>query len=1219
MKWTDDQEQVLACNSDNLLVSASAGSGKTMTVIEKIARLIEDEHVDITNLLVITFTESASAEMKIRLKDTLSKSAKDNKFVATQLAKLPLGDISTIHAFCAKMLRKFFFLANIKPNFAVLDDNSSNFLKSKALDKTIKQYAESGDKEFVLLSSSFGGGRKFEGLKSSVLSLQDFLTGIVDKEKYLSDIALSCYKKEDNKALAFLNDYVLRNVRFLERRIKEKLLQAQKENATYFVEFLQAAQVQLGEICVAKDFWTMIASLHEMSLPRLTNKKLSDEEAQFKENFKPFWTDVQDRLKSIKQYVPQRTHDEAMNEFEKTSQLVGKLIEVEQVFEKHYEAQKNKRNGLDFADLERKFLEICKLDEVQNTLTFSHVFVDEYQDINYVQEEIISRLIKHAKLVMVGDVKQSIYAFRNSTPEIFSYKSADYKANEKHGSLKLLNDNFRSDSTILQFSNEIFSKCMTLDFGGIDYKECGMFRGLAKYEHVSPMPVVEVNLINTDKDENDKETPELPEVYSVSGDKMLYEQEISETKCEGLLIAQRILDMLKNGYEIYDAKEQKSKKITFGDIAVLCRNNETLKQISKVLTDLKVPTKINTKDNVYQNKDVAPLLSILKLAGNFHDDLSLATVLLSPFGNLTETELASIRIACPDEKYFYQAVKKFLLTYGQNLDIKRGDFDENTREDLTQLDKKSSDILVQNNVNNKGIIISENCKQIDQKNNKIDDKSGKNNIKNGQKIAEKLQKFWDFLNIIREKLIYNSLHEVLNFACDSVGYFDYLTSLPDGFAREKIVRDFVESFEGSDYNFDLAGFLDFVKNYAFEGRFASMLATSDNGVTLSTIHASKGLEYPIVFVAGCGNNFPTKTFREAILKDKTFGLGMQTFDEISFSKSTNLARNCILLSKRRSERCEELRLLYVALTRAKNHLIVIGENKDLFVAENDDAEGASNYLNWILSYLKPAERAALLLGKKEIVKKISGGDVKLQVYALDDFCFDDTKSRQIVFPKDDKKLTETIRKNMLLEMPKPCNIALKNSVSSLLAEHSSDEESLNLSPKKLSIFESKNSKIDSGKLGTLYHKIMEKIDFESPLEREYFDKILSDINLSDEYKKKVNFEKISTCENNLKKLGKLIIARELPFISFLPYNQLFGEGTDKKILVQGVADMLLSDGNKTFLVDYKTTKASRPEQLVEKYKVQLMLYKICLEHALNQKIDGAYIYSFSLDRLIKVL
>ncbi len=1197
MKWTDDQEQVLACNSDNLLVSASAGSGKTMTVIEKIARLIEDEHVDITNLLVITFTESASAEMKIRLKDTLSKSAKDNKFVATQLAKLPLGDISTIHAFCAKMLRKFFFLANIKPNFAVLDDNSSNFLKSKALDKTIKQYAESGDKEFVLLSSSFGGGRKFEGLKSSVLSLQDFLTGIVDKEKYLSDIALSCYKKEDNKALAFLNDYVLRNVRFLERRIKEKLLQAQKENATYFVEFLQAAQVQLATVASAKDFWSMIASLHEMSLPRLTNKKLSDEEAQFKENFKPFWTDVQDRLKSIKQYVPQRTHDEAMNEFEKTSKLVGKLVEVEQVFEKHYEAQKNKRNGLDFADLERKFLEICKLDEVQNTLTFSHVFVDEYQDINYVQEEIISRLIKHAKLVMVGDVKQSIYAFRNSTPEIFSYKSADYKANENHGSLKLLNDNFRSDSTILQFSNEIFSKCMTLDFGGIDYKECGMFRGLAKYEHVSPMPVVEVNLINTDKEEEDKETPELPEVYSVSGDKMLYEQEISETKCEGLLIAQKILDMLKNDYQIYDAKEQKSKKITFGDIAVLCRNNETLKQISKVLTDLKVPTKINTKDNVYQNKDVAPLLSILKLAGNFHDDLSLATVLLSPFGNLTETELASIRIACPDEKYFYQAVKKFLLIYNENSNIQN--------DNLKQI---SNENLIENDIENNNIEVDESCKENKQ-----------NCIKNGQKIAEKLQKFCDFLNIFREKLIYNSLHEVLNFACDSVGYFDYLTSLPDGFAREKIVRDFVESFEGSDYNFDLVGFLDFVKNYAFEGRFASMLATSDNGVTLSTIHASKGLEYPIVFVAGCGNNFPTKTFREAILKDKTFGLGMQTFDEISFSKSTNLARNCILLSKRRSERCEELRLLYVALTRAKNHLIVIGENKDLFVAENDDAEGADNYLNWILSYLKPAERAALLLGKKEIVKKISGGDVKLQMYALDDFCFDDTKSREIIFPKDDKKLTETIRKNMLLEMPKPCNIALKNSVSSLLAEHSSDEESLNLSPKKLSVFEAKNSKIDSGKLGTLYHKIMEKIDFERPLEREYFDKILSDINLPDEYKKKVNFEKISTCENNLKKLGKLIIARELPFISFLPYNQLFGEGTDKKILVQGVADMLLSDGNKTFLVDYKTTKASHPEQLVEKYKVQLMLYKICLEHALNQKIDGAYIYSFSLDRLIKIL
>lgn len=1170
MKWTDDQEQVLASNSDNLLVSASAGSGKTMTVIEKIARLVENEHVDITQLLVITFTESASAEMKIRLKDSLSKCAKDNKFVAKQLAKLPLGDISTIHAFCAKMLRKFFFLANIKPNFAVLDDNSSNFLKAKALDKTIKEFAQSGDEEFVLLSSSFGGGRKFEGLKSSILSLQEFLTGIVDKEKYLQEIACSCYAKDNNKAIEFLNDYITKNIRFLAMKIKEKIAQAQMSHADFFVTFLQCALAQLEPVLLAKDFWSQVKTLHEITLPRLTNKKLTDDEQDFKCGFKPFWTDVQDRLKSVKQYVPAKTQAEATSELEKTKRLIEKLIDVERVFEGHYEEQKNRRNGLDFADLERKFLEICKLGEVQDTLHFSHVFVDEYQDINYVQEEIISGLVKHAKLVMVGDVKQSIYAFRNSTPEIFSYKSMDYKANSKHGSLKLLNDNFRSDAAILQFSNEIFSKCMTDDFGGINYKENGMFRGLAKYKQVSPMPAVEVNLIVAKQDKEEQTPPvQLPEVYSISNDQMLYTKEFSETKCEGLLIAQRMLDMIKNGYQIFDAKEQISKKIRFGDMAILCRNNETLKQISKVLTDLKIPTKINTKDNIYQNKDVAPLLSLLKLAGNFHDDLSLATALLSPFGNLSETDLAIVRSEFSDEKYFYQAVKNFV----------------------------------------------QNCKENDQKTVQNDQKTAQKR----QKIAQKLQNFVDFLNEIREKLAYCSLHEILNFACDKVGYFDCITSLPDGFAREKVVRDFVEGFEGSDYNFDLVGFLDFVKNYAFEGRFASMLATSDNGVTLSTIHASKGLEYPIVFVAGCGNNFPTKSFREALLKDKKFGIGMQTFDEISFSKTTNYARNCILLNKRREERCEELRLLYVALTRAKNHLIVVGECKDLLAAEGDDAEGAGNYLNWILTFLSPAERASLALGTRGMEKKIAGGKVNLQVYEPGDFRFDEARNRHFEFPKEDEVARDVIAKNMSLQMPKPSRIALKNSVSSLLVEHASGEESLNLTPKKLSIFEAGKGKIDSGKLGTIYHKIMEKLDFEKPLERQDFERILNEINAPEEYRKLVRFEKISTCENNLKKLGKLVVARELPFISYMSYNQLFGEGPDKKVLVQGVADMLLSDGKGTFLIDFKTTRASCAEQLVEKYEVQLMLYKKCLQSALNKEIDGAYIYSFVLDRLIKVL
>ena len=1176
MKWTEDQEQVLVNDSDNLLVSASAGSGKTMTVIEKIARLVADEHVDITNLLVITFTESASAEMKIRLKDTLSKSAKDNKFVATQLAKLPLGDISTIHAFCAKMLRKFFFLAGIKPNFAVLDDNASNFLKAKALDKTIKQYAESEDEDFVLLSSSFGGGRKFEGLKTSVLSLQDFLTGIVDREEYLKTTAFCCYGSKDNKAIQFLDEYLLKNIRFIHSQLLLWQEQANAQNASYFVEFLQKAVVQIVCVMQGKDFWQRVVALHSITMPRLSNKKLTDDEQSFKEDFKPFWAEVQAKLKSLKQYIPQKAEQEAMVELEKTGKLIKKLVEVEQVFEKYYEAQKNKRNGLDFADLERKFLEISRLEDVQKTLQYSHVFVDEYQDINYVQEEIISGLIKHAKLVMVGDVKQSIYAFRNSTPEIFAYKSADYIQNNQHGTLKLLNDNFRSDATILQFSNEIFSKCMTMDFGGIDYKNCGMFRGLAKYEHLSPLPVVEVDLINT-KQEDSEEEIVLPKVYSISNDKMAYQNEISETKCEGLLIAQKILDMLKNGYQIYDAKQQKATKITFGDIAILCRNNLTLKQISKQLSDLKIPTKINTKDNIYQNKDIAPLLALLKLIDNSHDDNALATALLSPFGNFSPSDLARIRIIHGEEKYFYQAVRNYALEM-----------------------KEIADREVLSSNNNQEEMNKNSKKDID------------------QEISQKIGAFEELLRQMRERLTYCSLHEILNYLCDKFEYYDYLTCLPDGFAREKIVRDFVESFEGSDYNYDLVGFLDFVKNYAFEGRFASMLSTSDNGVTLSTIHASKGLEYPIVFVAGCGNNFPTKTFREDVLKDKNFGLAMQSFDSETFFRSTNYARNCILINKRRAEKCEEMRLLYVALTRAKNHLIVIGEMDDEIFSE-DNAEGANNYLNWVMTYLKPAEQKAIAMGKRSISKKLNGGEVLLQVFDVADFRFDEERSRPIVFPEADYNLTNEIKDNLLQKMPTPCNIALKNSVSSLLAEHSSTEESLNFSPQKLSVYEAKNDEIDRGKLGTAYHKIMEQIDWDKTLDRESFERILDKINLPEEYRNIVNFEKIATCENNIKELGKIVVGREIPFISYLPYNEIFGEGTDKKILVQGVADMLLSDGNHTWLVDYKITKASRPDQLVEKYKVQLMLYQICLQHALGRKIDGAYIYSFALDKLIKVL
>ncbi len=1153
MNFTVDQSKVLEDKSKNLLVSASAGSGKTATIIEKIYKLVEKEHIDVQKMLVITFTEAASNETKIRLRDRLREGVKSDRTLQTQLEKLPLADISTLHSYCSKMLRKYFYYLDLKPNFAVLDEGDSKFLKFQALEKILKDYSKKDDEEFVLLSSIFDAGRGFDSLKRNILSVFEFLSGVEDREVFKNEISLSCYEKDLNKNVAckYLNNYIIINFNFLLRELNSYLDIAISSNAEFFSDFLKQIIISFQNVNKNKNFIYNQNIVRNIVLPRLTNKKLSQEDEDFKNDFMPFWNILKDRLTDIKKVILNKDEDEIKQDLEIAKKFLIKFQEVEEKFEDQYIKLKNKRNGLDFNDLEKFFLKLLEVEEVKNGINYDYIFVDEYQDINCVQEKILKQLSLHSKMVMVGDVKQSIYAFRNSTPEIFVKKAKSFRAQKENGKVIDLNENFRSNKIILEFVNQIFKTCMSDEFGGVDYLEKGMLKSQVEYKKCSNIPVVEVDIVDNEKEE--KESEDFGDVYSISQDKNEYAYHPTESRKEAMIVARKILDII--GKEYYDIKSKTTKKIEFSDISILCRKNDFLKDVAKVLEEYKVPIETNLLDNIYKNNDVALLLSLLKVVDNFHDDNALSVVMVSPFYNFTFDELATIRREYNDETFFYNSVKNY----------------------------------------------SKNKKD---------------------KISLKIDFLINSIASIKENLTYKSIYDELTDICEEFEYFDFLQSLPDGSNRVKVVKDFIKSFINAEYNYDLVGFLDFEKNYASDGSFKSSITSGNNSVKMGTIHSSKGLEYPIVFLVGCGNAFSNKTFVEDILKDKDFGFGISTYNLITFEKKENIARNCITLYKRRSERAEELRLLYVALTRAKNHLFVIGGinlEKSIQVDSIDSSQGVNNYMAWILSMLSRVNFKNLTQNKVDLEQKMQFGKVDFRVYKDEDFEFENKNKISFLPKKQDTKDIENLRKTIDFEIKKKKNIALKNSVSSLLLESSNDIESYNFEPKQLSIFEGKKEGYKANKLGTIYHSIVEKIDFSREFKKVEFDKIIDELLVEKEYLKFISFEKIKICVEKIQGLGRNIkTTKELPFISYIPYNEIFGGEENNKVIVQGIADLVVEDGKKCYLIDYKTTKVLHPDQLVDRYFIQLKLYRICLEKALNKRFDGVYIYSFVLDKLIKV-
>ncbi len=1139
--YTDSQQEVINYTGSNLLVSASAGSGKTEVTMQKIYELIVSKKVDIDQLLVVTFTSAAANEMKSRLLSKLQQ-GEINSRILNQIDGVSTADISTLHSFCQKMIKQYFYAIGIDPSFELISEEDRDMLRLESIDKLLIEHQDNDKLSEIL--QIFKARKDTIMFKRTIMELYDFLQSIEDGD-YLQSTALSSYNLDlnGNKTIAYLNDYIIRKLMFYRDQFSYYLQSSSSIECAKLSAFCSAVLDKFDCLTEHNTFEQTYAQILALkTMPSFPTGKFDQSHIALKQSLQALWNGFK-KTKTKLLDIFDCDMDEALARMSKTKSQLETIVWFVKEFDREYSHNKHIRNLLDFNDLEQFMIRLLKKKDLCEKISsrYKYIFVDEYQDINAVQEKIIS-LLSNNNVTMVGDVKQSIYGFRNSNPDIFLNKYNDYQKNKSANKAISLNDNFRCYPSILEFVNKVCDVVMTKYTSGVDYKNDARFV-INKGAPIEQTHQVEIDIIKPfDKSVN--ETPSA--LYRIEDTQD--NEDYSAARLEAKIVANKIKELLDK--EVYNVSDKCYKKIDYSSIAILSRNRKDYyRTFVEELNKYNIPILANFSDFLYQNIDIMLLVSFLKVVAKSEDDISYITILCSPFVGVTYDELAILRQSCGKPTIMECAME----------------YCESHKDDLAS------------------------------------------KIKSLNKTIEKYT--------IRATC--DTVLSLLYSIIDEWGIYNYLLALPSGEKRIALIDKYLDTIKGADYNTCLTRYLYFVDNYAQDAKFDMSIIGNENSVTVSTIHGSKGLGYDVVFLIGAGENFVGNAFGSNIEKDKDYGLGMDCYDIIENTKDSTLPKEAIKIIKSNNDFAEEMRILYVALTRAKSRLIIVGQTdiakldpitNELQVFDNKD------YISLIINALG-----------EDLVSRLSNGE---KVIANDGYLINvvdndevSSSEEELTVELPDKIDTKGLEIEGYLDRAYDYNtdITIKNSVTSLMEENRI-YENVNSMPKDFGLKESKSLSSSAGaQLGTAYHTAMQEIPLDADIEQicKYLhDKSKSAFN--GEYFAQINPSKIKKAIDCISALGGDVIMKEKSFLAYLPYNEVVGKGEQEdKILLQGVIDFV-SLGKKNIIVDYKTTKVNSEQDLRDKYALQLHIYKLATQKALCKTIDEVYVYSFYLDKMIKI-
>ena len=1264
MKFTEDQQRVIDLRNCNILVSAAAGSGKTAVLVERIVELVSGSGcdsaraVDIDRLLIVTFTNAAAAQMRERITKALSdrvEAEPDNEHIKKQLMLIHNAKIMTIHSFCLYLIKNHFNDIGLDPDFRTADEGEIRLLKQEVLSELLEEQFALGRQEFTDCVEYFAYDGREKWLEELIERLYTFSGSYPFPEKWLRQHRMD-YHVETFEELVKTEWFagMMQEISALLQECKEQekaaLKVCEEPDGPYFYavaleqdqELIAGLEQELASVVqtasepeqsvapaemdssVAKDaFEALAARVQGISYARMAPKKDDSVSAEKRELVKAMRERVKSLLGTLSEKYFASGPKQWLAECRQADAALCELVDLALLFGERLTEKKREKNLLDFEDMEHLALQILLKEEENGQMVpsdtaleyreqFVEILIDEYQDSNLVQEFLLQSISGEDdgrfNRFMVGDVKQSIYKFRLARPELFLEKFATYQKEDGNCVRVDLKQNFRSRHEVTDCVNDLFLQLMHRELGGVEYDADTALYPAAQFPEAdgeaadarekdvalgseekqgSAVPV------STACEASIARSPYEPElcIAAISGEKGEDPKEL-----EAKMIAGKIREIVGK-LPVRDSESGQLRPARYQDIVILLRTtsgwDETFK---KILEENAIPVFVTSKTGYFAATEVQTVLNFLRVLNNPLQEIPLFGVLKSVLFGFSDAQLATLRaLDETGKRCLYDCVK---LAAGE------GESGEGS----------------------------------------VGYGSGSNGA--DASLREKCCSFLSFLNRYREYAVYLPIHKLMEQFLEETGYLYTVSALPGGVQRRinvEMLLTRAESFEKTSYSglFHFIRYMEQLEKYDID--YGETGASDENAdvVRIMSIHKSKGLEFPVCFVSGLSKRFNRQDSAAPVLMDMDLGLAIDWVDPTARIRHTTLKKNVLARKLNADSMGEELRVLYVALTRAEEKLILTGTCKEDKLPQEDTAQGAygysalrlqeaSSYYDLVLPAWQSVGRRLQICTQEELLQ------AELVRASLG------YNSRQKLFEEAGKE-PEAAELALCERLQKPyahenlAGLFVKTTVSELKKEGMQEEaaEGLTLFPEEEVVpylpqfIKEQEETVSETTRGSAYHRLLEIFPFErqetwtAEKIRTVIEEYKADRRLSEEYAAAINVYKIRAflqtplAARMAKAARSNRLHREQPFVLGLSANRLntdFPE--DETVLIQGIIDVYLEEEDGIVLADYKTDLVKDPKELILRYRVQLDYYEEALVRLTGKCVKEKLIYSFGLEQEI---
>ena len=1223
VKWTSKQQDVINTRDHEILVSAAAGSGKTAVLVQRIIERVLDQNqpLSLDRIAVVTFTEAAAAEMKERILKALHEAAYQdpgNEHLQKQICYIHNAKIMTIHRFCLDIIRDYFDQLDLDPGFRVGETGELNLMIQDVMDEMLEEFYAEGENEFLEFIDNFAGSRSDKNIEELILNLYHYANSFPYPEDWFAK-CLDNYDLEDGfedkEWMQYLCDLLHAYLKDMENSMSYALQLCYSEDGPEKYATVIEPELELLKQCLAQQNYfqigEMITSYHPERMPSVRkNQADEDKISTVKGNRDAFKKQIE---KLTEQYFVQ-TKEEMFAQALHLQKNLQVLIHLCEKFSQKYQEAKREKGLIDFSDMEHMALsvlvkkdengQICRTEAARElSLQYDEIMIDEYQDSNQVQETILRSISKDTdgqpNVFMVGDVKQSIYKFRLASPELFMDKYDRYPLLQDAGNEKkikiVLDQNFRSRKEVLDAVNFLFYRIMKKNIGGILYDDSHALHLGASYDDVETQDqTAEIMLVETGKEDTTEDTAQDVSVTDTNSLANATAMEMEAYAC-----GKRILELTdpEHGFLVKDKESGTMRVAQYRDIAILFRSHTVQgKLYERVFASMGIPAYCETDTGYFDKTEVITVLALLKVIENPLQDIDFVTVLKAPFFGVTDTELAMIAAKVRGKLWMYQKVCRY------------------AKMDLESDHEKS--------------------------------------------LQQKLQKILGKIEDYRQRASYTPIPDFIQELLDDTGYYHYVLAMPAGVKRagnlDLLIQKAIDYQNSSYYGlFRFVKYIEMIQKVEMDFGEMKLNNENENAVRLMSIHKSKGLEFPVVIVAGMNRQFNFQDTRQSVVMEQELGIGLDYKNPETREQSTPLIKNAI--KEKITLDCvgEELRVLYVAMTRAKEKLILSGNVKSI-----DDylkkvpayGESGANfsqiaktrcYMDWVIGAFQSKLNPPYHLTKvtiEDLMQYAVGAEVERNRQ------YEDLKNWKQTLHTDEQ-ITEQIDAQMQSVYPyaKDLGLHAKYSVSEIKQKHMEEEQEENQMfafPKKAPVpsfmeeeNKTQNHTLSGAALGTLYHSVFEHLDFTALDQVLHSGKSVTDVLSSLAEMKYISMDALDQIDPKVfetfastqlftrmqKANDEDKLYRERQFVVGIPASEV-DPGTESRelVLIQGIIDAYFVEDGQIVLVDYKTDQVKTPEELLERYTIQFDLYARALEQMTGMKVKERILYSTCLGQEVTV-